>query len=236
MNIVKRGITVNDVPEPPTISEIVDRAAATVPVAQRAAFRVELRAGLERDAAARRRREALGPVAVAAIERGLASVTDGARTPKALTGRELAMYRQRNGGADPEPAAPMRGRSSFLNRGRFGGYDSPEEQQRAAARERAQIIGDDSVEEQLARTTLGPPGYGRQLPQAVPLGRTSAPVGAPVAPSAAVAIERGITAPPYAPVLRGRELMMFRQRHGRDPLPGETMDFGTVPPAAGGAR
>src|SRR5450631_3875911 len=233
MNIVKRGIKVNDVPELPTISEIVDRAAATVPVAQRAAFRVEVRAGLERDAAARRRREALGEAAASAIERGFASVTDGARMPKKLAGRELAMYRQRHGGADPEQTAPgtARGRSAFLNRSRFGGYDSPEEQRAAAAKERASIIGDAGVpealstEQTLARVTVAPPGYGRQTGPKPSLPYTSAP---PTAPSAAVSIERGSSAPPYALVrgrdLRGAALANFRSRFGKDPATDETID------------
>jgi|HubBroStandDraft_6_1064221.scaffolds.fasta_scaffold368502_2 hypothetical protein len=138
-------------------------------------------------------------------------------------------------GAGAPKAAGLTARQKFLNRARFGGFDSAEEQQIAGVATRNALIGADGVPEPLpaeaalARMTNSPPGYGRQLPTPIPPAMKPGSQAAPQAPAAAVAIARGVTAPPYAP-MRGRELAMFRQRWGRDPLPGETLTF------AGGAR
>jgi hypothetical protein len=135
----------------------------------------------------------------------------------------------------PAAAAGMTARQKFLNRQRFGGFDSADEEQTAQVAARNLLIGVDGTPEALpaeatlARVTNSPPGYGRQLPTPTPPAMTPGSQGAPEAPSATEAIARGVTAPPYAP-MRGRELAMFRQRWGRDPLPGETLTF------AGGAR
>jgi hypothetical protein len=138
-------------------------------------------------------------------------------------------------GAGAPKAADLTARQKFLNRQRFGGFDSAEDQQTAEVTARNVLIGADAVPEPLpaattlARVTNAPPGYGRQLPTPTPPAMKPGSQGAPEAPSAAEAIARGVTAPPYAP-MRGRELAMFRQRWGRDPLPGETIGF------AGGAK
>jgi hypothetical protein len=103
----------------------------------------------------------------------------------------------------------LKGAQLFLARSRYGGFDSLEEQQAGNAA---------AVEAQISRGTRSPPGYGPQLPSPVPLPWKPAQ-GAPEAPSAAVAIERGVTAPPYAKKrkLGGRDLFVFRGTHGRDP-------------------
>jgi hypothetical protein len=138
-------------------------------------------------------------------------------------------------GAGAPKAADLTARQKFLNRSRYGGFDSAEAQQTAQVAMRNVLIGADGVPEALpaeatlARMTRSPPGYGPQLPTPTPPAMKPGSQGVPAAPSAAEAIARGVTAPPYAP-LRGRELAMFRQRWGRDPLPGETIGF------AGGAK
>lgn len=103
----------------------------------------------------------------------------------------------------------LKGAQLFRARMRYAGYDSLEAQQAGNAA---------AVEEQISRGTRSPPGYGPQLPSPVPLPWKPAQ-GAPEAPSAAEAIARGVTAPPYAKKkLGGRDLYLFRQTHeGRDP-------------------
>jgi hypothetical protein len=139
-----------------------------------------------------------------------------------------------NGAGAPQ-ADGMTARQRFLNRSRFGGHDSAEEEQLAQVTTRNDLIGADGVPEALpaettlARVTRNPPGYGPQLPTPTPPAMKPGSQAAPTAPSAAEAVARGSVAPPYAP-LRGRELAMFRARWGRDPLPGETLTF------AGGAK
>jgi hypothetical protein len=100
----------------------------------------------------------------------------------------------------------LKGAQLFLARSRYGGFDSLEEQQAGNAA---------AVEEQISRGTRSPPGYGPQLPSPVPLPWKPAQ-GAPEAPSAAEAVARGITAPPYAKTSRisGRRLLLWRMSHG----------------------
>jgi hypothetical protein len=104
----------------------------------------------------------------------------------------------------------LTGAQLFLARQRYAGYDSLEEQQAGNAA---------AVEEQISRGTRHPPGYGNQTAPAAPLPWRPASAGPPVAPSAAEAVARGVTAPPYAKKrkLGGRDLFVFRGTHGRDP-------------------
>lgn len=131
-------------------------------------------------------------------------------------------------GAGAPKAADLTARQKFLNRSRFGGHDSAEEEQLAQVTTRNGLIGADGVPEPLpaeaalARMTRNPPGYGPQLPQPVAAPQSAASKVSQ-SPTTAESLARGISGPPYAKKkLGGRDLYLFRQTHeGRDPTPEE---------------